>query len=98
MGSSTLERGPTISGVGDMDMEERDSGNPSDQPCQDQQTTTQKYSWWRHQLKGQVDLKFEGIKKKRLIQVWCMAHIYALSGIKRDTRRTPSGVDFHDKC
>jgi hypothetical protein len=37
--SPTLQRRPAISGVRDMNVEERDSGNPSNQPGYNQETT-----------------------------------------------------------
>src|SRR5262245_4968920 len=38
MRSPALEHRPTIGGVGNMGMEERQYDDPSDQPCQDRQT------------------------------------------------------------
>jgi len=38
MGPATLESGPLISDIRDMDVEERNSGDPDDQPTQNQET------------------------------------------------------------
>jgi len=49
MDLATVERGPLISDVRDMDVEKRNSGDPEDQPTQNQETPLQARWSWRHQ-------------------------------------------------
>jgi len=47
---TTVESGPPISGIREMEMEERNRDDPWDHPCQDQETPPDTRSTWRHQF------------------------------------------------
>ena len=64
--STTVERGPIISDVGNMDMEENSRGDPHDQPRRDQQLPRQAcLNHWDHRsLSASAGKYKEGVLSK----------------------------------
>lgn len=63
---TAVERGPIISEVGNIDMEERNRGDPHDQPCRDQQMPQQAClnHWYHSSLSVSAGTYKEGVPSK----------------------------------
>src|SRR5215471_7375237 len=66
VGTTTVERGPIISDLGNIDMEEKSRGDPHDQPRQDQQMPQRAClnHWYHRSLPASTGMYKEGALSK----------------------------------